>query len=83
MNHLHRKTVLALAGSVLLAALSGGPALAAGFSGAAPMFSARAFHSDIMLLDGRVLSAGGNVGGPNAQLFSPPYLFAGVRPAIA
>src|SRR5262249_5435803 len=36
-----------------------------------------------LLPDGRVLSAGGNIGGPNAQVFSPPYLFAGARPAIA
>jgi len=43
----------------------------------------RGYHSTALLLpDGRVLSAGGNVGGPNAQLFSPPYLFAGSRPAI-
>jgi hypothetical protein len=43
----------------------------------------RGYHSTALLLpDGRVLSAGGNVGGPNAQIFSPPYLFAGVRPAI-
>jgi galactose oxidase-like protein/carboxypeptidase family protein len=44
----------------------------------------RGYHSTALLLpDGRVLSAGGNVGGPNAQLFSPPYLFAGARPAIS
>jgi Domain of unknown function (DUF1929)/Carboxypeptidase regulatory-like domain len=43
----------------------------------------RGYHSVALLLaDGRVLSAGGNVGGPNAQLFSPPYLFAGTRPTI-
>jgi Domain of unknown function (DUF1929)/Carboxypeptidase regulatory-like domain len=44
----------------------------------------RGYHSIALLLpDGRVLSAGGNVGGPNAQLYSPPYLLAGVRPTIA
>ncbi|HEX4605991.1 MAG TPA: carboxypeptidase regulatory-like domain-containing protein [Candidatus Angelobacter sp.] len=43
----------------------------------------RGYHSTALLLpDGTVLSAGGNVGGPNAQIFSPPYLFAGPRPAI-
>lgn len=44
----------------------------------------RGYHSTALLLpDGRVLSAGGNVGGTNAQLFSPPYLLAGARPSIA
>jgi hypothetical protein len=44
----------------------------------------RGYHSTALLLpDGRVLSAGGNVGGPNAQLFSPPYLFNGARPTIS
>lgn len=44
----------------------------------------RGYHSTAILLpDGRVLSGGGNVGGPNAQLFSPPYLFAGPRPTIS
>jgi galactose oxidase len=57
----------------------------------------RCYHSTAVLLpDGRVLSAGGgeyaptnNVANPakdshtDAQLFSPPYLFAGPRPTIA
>jgi hypothetical protein len=44
----------------------------------------RGYHSIALLLpDGRVLSASGNVGGANAQVFSPPYLFAGPRPTIA
>jgi hypothetical protein len=44
----------------------------------------RGYHSTALLLpDGRVLSAGGNVGGPNAQIFSPPYLFNGTRPTIS
>ncbi len=44
----------------------------------------RGYHSTALLLpDGRVLSAGGNVGGPNAQIYSPPYLFNGARPVIS
>lgn len=44
----------------------------------------RGYHSTALLLpDGRVLSAGGNVGGANGQLFSPPYLFNGSRPTIS
>jgi hypothetical protein len=43
----------------------------------------RGYHATALLLpDGRVLSAGGNVGGPNAEIYSPPYLFKGRRPAI-
>ncbi|MCU1306221.1 MAG: Kelch domain protein [Acidobacteriaceae bacterium] len=44
----------------------------------------RGYHSTALLLpDGRVLSAGGNVGGPNAEIYSPPYLFNGPRPTIS
>ena len=44
----------------------------------------RGYHSTALLLpDGRVLSAGGNVGGANAQVFSPPYLSAGAQPTIS
>jgi hypothetical protein len=44
----------------------------------------RGYHSTAFLLpDGRVFSGGGNVGGPNYQLFSPPYLSTGARPVIS
>jgi hypothetical protein len=44
----------------------------------------RGYHSMALLLpDGRVLSAGGKIGGKNtAEIFSPPYLFKGARPTI-
>jgi galactose oxidase len=43
----------------------------------------RGYHSTALLLpDGRVLSAGGD-DQPNAQIYSPPYLFKGPRPSIA
>ena len=48
----------------------------------------RGYHSTSVLLpDGRVLHAGSGQGGGqdgimNAELFSPPYLFAGTRPTI-
>ena len=43
----------------------------------------RGYHSTALLLpDGRVLSSGGD-GEPNAQVFSPPYLFKGPRPLIS
>jgi hypothetical protein len=44
----------------------------------------RGYHSMALLLpDGRVLSGGGNVGGPSVEIFSPPYLFKGARPSIS
>jgi hypothetical protein len=45
----------------------------------------RGYHAIALLLpDGRVLSAGGKIGGKNtAEIFSPPYLFKGPRPAIS
>jgi hypothetical protein len=46
----------------------------------------RMYHSfGILLPDGRVLAAGGDdvMGGqPNAEVYSPPYLFKGPRPTI-
>jgi hypothetical protein len=43
----------------------------------------RGYHSTATLLpDGRVLSSGGDTS-PNAEVFSPPYLFKGARPTIA
>jgi hypothetical protein len=48
----------------------------------------RAYHSTAVLLpDGRVLSAGDNgpgaIGGHNrVEIYSPPYMFKGTRPAI-
>ncbi|MGH8846782.1 MAG: galactose oxidase-like domain-containing protein, partial [Polaromonas sp.] len=42
----------------------------------------RVYHSSALLLqDGRVLSMGGN-GYPDTEIYSPPYLFNGARPAI-
>jgi galactose oxidase len=42
----------------------------------------RGYHSGALLLpDGRVLSSGGD-SHPNYEIFSPPYLFKGARPAI-
>jgi len=55
----------------------------------ASMAKYRGYHSFAILLpDGRVLSAGGQVNasgtanGANAEIYSPPYLFKGARPAI-
>lgn len=54
------------------------------FTQMASIATYRGYHSTALLLpDGRALSAGGNVGGANAQIFSPPYLSAGTRPAIS
>jgi hypothetical protein len=42
----------------------------------------RGYHSIALLLpDGRVLSSGGDAE-PDAEVFSPPYLFKGARPSI-
>ena len=44
----------------------------------------RGYHATALLLpDGRVVSGGGDWGGANAEIFSPPYLFQGARPSIA
>ncbi len=44
----------------------------------------RGYHSSSLLLpDGRVLLAGGEVSGTSAEVFSPPYLFKGTRPTIS
>src|SRR5205807_2075803 len=48
----------------------------------ATMTKVRAYHAIAMLLpDGRVLSGGGS--GATAEIYSPPYLFHGSRPAIS
>ncbi|MGE5109728.1 MAG: galactose oxidase-like domain-containing protein [Acidobacteriaceae bacterium] len=44
----------------------------------------RGYHSFAILLpDATVLSAGGQVAGCTAEIFSPPYLFKGTRPTIS
>lgn len=45
----------------------------------------RGYHSTALLLpDGRVISAGGNVSGPNMQIFSPPWMVNKLaRPTIS
>lgn len=53
----------------------------------APMQTPRMYHSTALLLpDGRVLASGSGGFGPDqpsAEVFSPPYMFKGPRPAIA
>jgi len=60
------------------------------FTPLASMAVGRWYHSTAVLLpDGRVLSAGGDVvagstnTAPSAEIYSPPYLFKGARPAIS
>jgi hypothetical protein len=54
------------------------------FTTMAGMATYRGYHSTAFLLpDGRVVSAGGEDVGANAEIFSPPYLFQGARPTIA
>ena len=49
----------------------------------ASMATYRGYHSTAFVLpDGRVVSAGGEDVGANAEIFSPPYLFRGARPRI-
>src|SRR5688572_27721020 len=53
------------------------------FTQLAPGPRYRGYHSVALLLpDGRLLSAGGDINAHNAELFSPPYLFKGPRPTV-
>jgi hypothetical protein len=70
---------------------SANPALAAeiwdpetgGWTTMASLTVYRGYHSTALLLpDGRVFSAGGDFGGPSAEMFYPPYLFRGSRPTV-
>ena len=50
----------------------------------APISVYRGYHSTaVLLLDGRILSSGGDIGGANGEIYSPPYLFKGARPTLA
>ncbi len=54
-----------------------------GWTTLASMATYRGYHSSAFVLpDGRVVSAGGEDVGANAEIFSPPYLFWGPRPRI-
>ncbi|VAW59289.1 hypothetical protein MNBD_GAMMA08-306 [hydrothermal vent metagenome] len=56
------------------------------FTVVASQDQARIYHSTSVLLpDGRILTSGGEgvSGGKTAEIYSPPYLFKGVRPVIS
>jgi Galactose oxidase-like, Early set domain len=60
--------------------------VAAAWTDMAAQTAPRMYHSTALLLpDGRVLSAGQSAGNyqQSGEIFSPPYLFAGARPAIS
>jgi galactose oxidase len=49
-----------------------------------PMQCTRVYHSTAILLrDGSILSAGGEVKQTTSQIFRPPYLFYGPRPTVS